>query len=147
MTAASASALAALAAAVWLLRYDGAWDTYRTPLFWPFLFAAGLMTVFSTTDAADDPRGWRTLVMRVAVAGAVVVGLAALVAARNPIYGLQARDIVSLAACETALIVVAGAASELGQRYRPGTWIRSAWCAAASMVVLAIVPRALLLVH
>ena len=147
MTAAAASAVAALAAAVWLLRLDAAFDTYRTPLFWPFLFAAGLVTVFSTTDVAGDTKGWRALVSLVAAVGATVAALAALVASRNPIYGLYARDVVSLAVLEAALILAAGAASELGQRYRPGTWIRSAWCAAASMAVLAIIPRLLLFLH
>jgi hypothetical protein len=147
MTAAAASAVAALAVAVWLLRRDGAFDTYRTPLFWPFLFAAGLVAVFSTTDIAGDTKGWRALVVRAAAAGGVVAGVAALIASRNPIYGLYTRDVVSLAALEAALILAAGAASELGQRYRPGTWIRTAWCAAASMAVLAIIPRLLLLLH
>lgn len=147
MTTAAASAVAALAAAVWLLRHDGAFDTYRTPLFWPFLFAAGLVTVFSTTDVAGDTKGWRALVVRVAAAGAVVAGLAALIASWNPIYGLHTRDVASLAALEAALILAGGAASELGQRYRPGTWIRSAWCAAASMAALAMIPRVLLLLH
>ena len=146
MKTASASALAALAAAVWLLRQDAAWDTYHTPLFWPFLFAAGMMAVFSTTDAAETP-GWRALVVRVAAAGAAIAGLAALVVSQNPIYDLQVRDMVALAALEAVLIVAAGAATELGERYRPGTWIRTAWCAAAAMVVLALIPRALLLVH
>ena len=147
MTRASASALTALAAAVWLLRRDGAWDTYRTPLFLPFLFGAGLMVVFSTMDLAGEPRGWRSLVVRVAVAGAALAGLSALLASRNPIYDLHARDIAALATLEVVLIVAAGLATELGQRYRPGTWIRSAWCAAASMVVLAFIPRVLLLLH
>ena len=57
MKTASASALAALAAAAWLLRLDAAWDTYHTPLFWPFLFAAGIMAVCSTTDAAAETVG------------------------------------------------------------------------------------------
>jgi len=147
MKAASASGLAALAAAAWLLRRDGAWDTYHTPLFWPFLFAAGIMAVCSTTDAAAEAPAWRALVMRVAAGGAAIAGLAALVASRNPIYDLQVRDIVALAALEAVLIVAAGAAAELGERYRPGTWIRTAWCAAASMIVLALIPRALLFVH
>jgi hypothetical protein len=143
---ASASALAALAAAVWLLRSDGAWDTYHTPLFWPFLFAAGMMAIFSTTDAAETP-GWRALVVRVAAGGAAIAGLAALAVSRNPIYDLQVRDMIALAVLEAVLIVAAGAATELGERYRPGTWIRTAWCAAAAMIVLALIPRALLLVH
>lgn len=147
MKTASASALAALAAAGWLLRRDAAWDTYHTPLFWPFLFAAGIMAVCSTTDAAAETPAWRALVVRLAASGAVIAGLAALVASRNPIYGLQVRDIVALAAFEAVLIVAAGAATELGERYRPGTWIRTAWCAAASMIVLALIPRALLFVH
>ena len=144
---ASVSAVAALVAGLWLLRWDGAWDTYRTPLFWPFLFAAGIMTVFSTTDAPAGGREWRLLVVRCAAAGAVVAGFAAVVASRNPIHGLRARDMITLGALEALLIVAAGTATELGERYRPGTWIRTAWCAAAAMAVLALIPPLLLLVH
>jgi hypothetical protein len=147
LTLVSAATVAALAGAVWLLRWDGAWDTYRGPLFWPFLFGAGMMVVFSLSDDPDAARGSRALVVRVAAIGAVVMTLAALVIARNPIHGLHARDIVVLAALEAGLIVAAGTATELGERYRPGTWIRTGWCAATSMVVLAIIPRVLLLLH
>jgi hypothetical protein len=147
VTTASVSAVAALAAALWLLRRDGAWDTYHTPLFWPFLFAAGIMAVFSTTDAPGEPQGWRALVARCAAAGAVVAGLAALVVSQNPIYDLHTRDMFAFAMSEALLIVAAGAATELGERYRPGTWIRTAWCAAAAMAVLALIPSLLLVVH
>ena len=143
----SVSAFAALAAALWLLRRDGAWDTYHAPLFWPFLFAAGIMAVFSTTDAPAETRGWRALVARCAGAGAVVSGLAAFVVSQYPIYDLHVRDMFTFAASEALLIVAAGAATELGERYRPGTWIRTAWCAAAAMAVLAFIPSLLLLVH
>ena len=105
-----------------------------------------MMAVFSTTEAAETP-AWRGLVVRVGAAGAAIAGLAALVVSQNPIYDLHVRDMVALAALEALLIVAAGAATELGQRYRPGTWIRTAWCAAASMAVLALIPRLLLLVH
>jgi hypothetical protein len=142
----SVTAAAAVAAGWWLLRRDGAWDTYHTPLFWPFLFAAGIMAVFSTTDAPEGT-GWRGLVARCAAAGAVVAGLAALVVSRNPIYDLHTRDMFALATFEALLIVAAGAATELGERYRPGTWIRTAWCVAAAMVTLALIPSLLLAVH
>ena len=144
---ASSSAIAALVAAAWLLRYDGAWDTYHTPLFWPFLFAAGIMAVFSTTDAPGETQGWRALVLRCAAIGAVIAGLAALAASQNPINGLHARDMIALALLEALLIVAAGAATELGERYRQGTWIRTAWCVAVSMAVLALIPRLLLVLQ
>ena len=140
MTAPSVSAFVALAAGLWLLRRDGAWDTYHAPLFWPFLFAAGMMAVFSTTDAPNETRGWRALVARVAAIGAAIAGLAAYATSGNPIYDIHAPDIVALAALEGALIIAAGVATEFGERYRPGTWIRTAWCAAASMAVLALIP-------
>jgi hypothetical protein len=141
------SALAAVTAALWLLRHDGAWDTYRTPLFWPFLFAAGVMMVFSTTDAAADPRGWRALVARVAGAGAAIAGLSAVIASRNPIFDLHARDVVALAVLAAVLIGAAGVASALAERCRARAWIRCAWCAAATMLVLALIPRVLLVLH
>ena len=134
-------------AGVWLLRHDGAWDTYRTPLFWPFLFAAGIMAVFSTTDAPGETQGWRALVARCAAAGAVVAGLAAFVVSQNPIYDLHVRDMFAFGMSEALLIVAVGAATELGERYRHGTWLRTAWCVAVSMAVLALIPRLLLLVH
>ena len=143
---ASAGTIAALAAAWWLLRLDGAWDTYRTPLFWPFLFASGIMIVFSTSDAPREP-GWRALVLRVTLAGALVAGGAALMASRNPIYDMHVGDIVALAALEALLIATAGVATELGERYRPGTWIRTAWCAVSAMLILAFIPRVLLLLR
>jgi hypothetical protein len=141
------SALVAIAAGLWLLQRDGAWDTYHTPLFWPFLFAAGIMAVFSTTDAPSETQGWRALVARCAGAGAAVAGLVALVVSQNPIYDLHVRDMFAFATSEALLIAAAGAATELGERYCPGTWIRTAWCAAAAMAVLAFIPSLLLLVH
>jgi len=138
--------IAALAAAWWLLRRDGAWDTYHTPLFWPFLFASGIMIVFSTSDAPREP-GWRALVWRVALVGALVAGGAALMASRHPINGIHVGDVAALAMLEALLIVVAGVATELGERYRPGTWIRTAWCAVSAMLVLALIPRLLLLLR
>ena len=95
MNAASVTALAALAASFWLLRHDGGWDTYRQPLFLPFLSTAVLMTVFSTTAAAGVRDEWRRLVIRVAIAGAVIQGLAGVIVSRNPILDLHARDIVA----------------------------------------------------
>jgi len=147
MTAASVTAVAALAASFWLLRHDGTWDVYRQPLFLPFLSAAVLMTVFSTTEVAGDREDWRRLVIKLALAGAVVAALAALVVSRNPIFDLHAKDVVVLALLEALLLSGAGAATELGERYRPGTWIRTAWCAAALMTMLALFPRLMLLLH
>ena len=143
---ASAGTVAALGAAWWLLRRDGAWDTYHTPLFWPFLFASGIMMVFSTSDAPREP-GWRALVWRAALVGALVAGGAALMASRNPISDIHVYDIAALAVLEALLIATAGLATELGERYRPGTWIRTAWCAAAAMLTLALIPRVLLLLR
>lgn len=147
MTAVSAAALAALAGSFWLLRHDGTWDTYRQPLFLPFLSTAVLMTVFSTTAVAGDREDWRRLVVKLAIAGAVVAALAALVVSRDPIFDLHARDIVVLAVLEALLLSAAGAATELGERARPGTWIRTAWCAAALMTMLALFPRVLIVLH
>jgi len=147
MTAASVTAVAALAASFWLLRHDGTWDVYRQPLFLPFLSAAVLMTVFSTTEVAGDREDWRRLVIKLALAGAVVAALAALVVSRNPIFDLHAKDVVVLALLEALLLSGAGAATELGERYRPGTWIRTAWCAAALMTMLALFPHALIFLH
>ena len=143
---ASAGTIAALASAWWLLRRDGAWDTYHTPLFWPFLFASGIMIVFSTSDAPREP-GWRALVWRVALVGALVAGSAALLASRNPINDIHAYEIAALAVLEALLIAAAGLATELGERYRPGTWIRTAWCAVSAMLILALIPRVLLLLR
>jgi hypothetical protein len=147
MTAASVTAVAALVASFWLLRHDGGWDTYRQPLFLPFLSTAVLMTVFSTTAAAGERDEWRRLVSRVAIAGAVVQALAGVIVSRNPIFDLHATDIVLLAVLEALLIAGAGAATELGERIRPDTWIRTAWCATALMTLLARFPRVLLFFH
>jgi hypothetical protein len=144
---ASVTALAALAASFWLLRHDGGWDTYRQPLFLPFLSTAVLMTVFSTTAAAGQRDEWRRLVSRVAIAGAVIQALAGVIVSRNPILDLHATDIVLLAVLEALLIAGAGAATELGERIRPDTWIRTAWCAAALMMLLALFPRVMLVLH
>ena len=144
---ASVTALAGLAVAGWLLRRDGTWDTYRTPLFLPFLSTAVLMAVFSTTDIAGMPDDWRRLVAKVALVAGVVAGSAALIVSRNPIYDVHARDVVALAVLQAATVAAAGAAAELGERRQPGTWIRTAWCVAASMAMLALVPRVLLLLH
>ena len=143
---ASGATIAALAAAWWLLRRDGAWDTYHTPLFWPFLFASGIMIVFSTSDAPREP-GWRALVWRVALVGALVAGGAALMASGNPINDIHAYDIAALAVLEALLIAAAGLATELGERYRPGAWIRTAWCAVSAILILALIPRLLLLLR
>ena len=135
------------ASSFWLLRHDGAWDTYRQPLFLPFLSAAVLMTVFSTTAAAGAGDEWRRLWSRVCIVGAVIQALAGVILSRNPILDLHGKDIVLLAVLEALLIAGAGTATELGERTRPDTWIRTAWCAAALMTMLALFPRVLLLVH
>jgi hypothetical protein len=147
MRIASASALAGLAVAGWLLRRDGTWDTYRTPLFLPFLSTAVLMAVFSTTDIAGAAEDWRRLVAKVAIIAGVVAAIAALIVSRNPIYDLHTRDVVALGVLQAATVAAAGAAAELGERRQPGSWIRTAWCVAASMAMLALVPRVLLLLH
>lgn len=139
--------VAALAGSFWLLRHDGAWDTYRQPLFLPFLSAAVMMVVFSTTAVAADRRDWRKLVGTVAGVGAAVAAIAAVIASRNPIFDLHGRDIGVLALLQAVVLAGAGVATELGERHRSGTWIRTAWCAVALMTLLAIVPRVLLLLH
>jgi len=147
MNRVAVSAVAALAASFWLFRHDGAWDTYRQPLFLPFLSTAVLMTVFSTTAAAGERDEWRRLVIRVAPVGAVIQALAGVILSRNPILDLHATDIALLALLEALLIAGAGAATELGERTRPDSWIRTAWCAAALMTMLALFPRLMLLLH
>lgn len=139
--------LAAVAGSFWLLRHDGAWDTYRQPLFLPFLSAALMMMVFSTTAVAGDRRDWRRLVVTVAGLGAVVAAIAGVLASRNPIFDLHAKDIVVLAVLQALVLAGAGAAAELGDRHRPASWVRTAWCAITLMTLLAIVPRVLLLLH
>jgi hypothetical protein len=143
----TAATVAALAAGVWLLRHDGTWDAYRQPLFLPFLSAAVMMTVFSTTAAAGGREDWRRLVIRVALAGAAIQALAGVILSRDPILDLHPKDVMLLAVLAALLIAGAGAATELGERQRPGTWIRTAWCAVALMAVLAVVPRLLLALH
>jgi len=54
---------------------------------------------------------------------------------------------VALAVLEALLVAAAGVATELGERYRPGTWIRTAWCAVSAMLILAFIPRVLLLLR
>jgi hypothetical protein len=144
---ASLTAVAALAASFWLLRHESAWDTYRQALFLPFLSTAVLMTVFSTTETAGHRDDWRRLVARLAGVGAVVQGLAGLVVSRDPIYDLHVRDILMLAVLEALLIAGAGAATELGDRVRPNTWIRTAWCLVALMTLSALFPRVVLFFH
>jgi hypothetical protein len=139
--------LAALAGSFWLLRVDGTWDTYRQPLFLPFLSAAVMMVVFSTTAVAGDRRDWRRLVATVAGVGAAVAAIAGIIAARNPIFDLHFKDLVGLAVSQAAVLAVAGAATEFGERHRPASWIRTVWCLVALMIMLALVPRVLLLLH
>ena len=71
----------------------------------------------------------------------------AILAARNPITGLHARDIVALAVLAGALVAAAGLATELGERVSPGTWIKTAWCLAACLLTMALIPRVLLLMQ
>jgi hypothetical protein len=143
----AATGLAAPLVAAWLFWRDGGWDTYRAPLFLPFLFAAGLMVRFSLSPMTADPRPWRSFVARAAAGAAAVAAGAGIVAARNPITGLQARDIVALAVLAGALVAAAGLATELGERVSPGTWIKTAWCLAACLLTMALIPRILLLMH
>lgn len=143
----SALTVVALAAAGWLLRHDGTWDAYRQPLFLPCLSMAVLMTVFSTTALPADRHDWRALVVKMVLGGASLAAIAAVIVSRNPIYDLHARDVVALAALEAVSVAAAGLATEWGERYRPGTWIRTGWCATALMLVLALVPRLLLWLH
>jgi hypothetical protein len=79
--------------------------------------------------------------------GAAVAAVAGVIAARNPIFDLHTNDVVALAASQAVVLAGAGAATEFGERHRPATWIRTAWCAAALMTMMAIVPRVLLLLH
>jgi hypothetical protein len=144
---ATVATVVALGASLWLLRHDGTWDAYRQALFLPFLSTAVLMTVFSTTAMPGDRGDWRRMIARAAVVGAVVQALAGAIVSRNPILDLHTKDIVLLAALEALLIAGAGTATELGERQRPGTWIRTAWCAIALMTILAVVPRVLLALH
>lgn len=139
--------VAALVASFWVLRHDGTWNVYRQPLFLPFLSTSVLMTVFSTTAMSGERGDWRRMVARVAVVGAIVQALAAVIVSGNPIFDLHPKDIVLLAVLEALLIAGAGAATELGERQRPGTWIRTAWCAVALMAFLAVVPHVLLALH
>jgi hypothetical protein len=139
--------LAAVAGSFWLWRHDGAWDTYRQPLFLPFLSAALMMVVFSTTAVAGDRRDWRRLVVAVAGLGAVVAAIAGVLASRNPIFDLHGKDVAGLAVLQALVLGGAGVAAELGERHRPASWVRTAWCAVALMTLLAIVPRILLLLH
>ena len=139
--------LVALAASFWLLRHDGTWDVYRQPLFLPFLSTSVLMMVFSTTAMPGDRGDWRRMVARAALVGAAVQALAGVILSRNPILDLHTEDILLLAGLEALLIAGAGAATELGERQRPGTRMRTAWCAVALMAILAAVPRVLLALH
>ena len=145
--AALAAGLAAPIVTVWLFWRDGGWDTYRTPIFWPFLFAAGMMVMFSTSPIAADPRPWRGLVARAALATVAVAAAAAVLAARNPINDIHARDIAGLAILAGLLVAAAGVATELGERVSPGAWIKTAWCLATCLLAMALTPRLLLLIH
>ena len=78
-----ATGLAAPVVTAWLFWRDGGWDTYRAPLFLPFLFAAGLMVRFSLSPMTVDPRSWRSFVARAAAGAAAVAAGAGIVAARN----------------------------------------------------------------
>jgi hypothetical protein len=146
-TTLAASGVVAPILAAWLFWREGGWDTYRTPLFWPFLFAAGLMVRFSASSMTDDPRLWRRFVARAAAVATAVSAGAALVAARNPITGLRGLDIVALAVLAGALVAAAGLASGLGERVSQGTWLKTAWCLAVCLLTMALIPRLLLLLR
>ena len=73
----AATGLAAPLVTAWLFWRDGGWDTYRAPLFLPFLFAAGLMVRFSLSSMTADPRSWRSFVARAAAGAAAVAAGAA----------------------------------------------------------------------
>jgi hypothetical protein len=147
MTTAQALATLALAAGMSLLWRDGAMDTYRTPLFWPFLFATGLMVTFSTTTIAADWRAWRGFVVRAAIGAALVVAAVAWLAAANPINDIRALDIAVLALAALVLVVGAGVATALGERASPGTWVKTVSCLAACLLTMALIPRLLLALH
>src|ERR1051325_10612734 len=146
MTATIAT-LAALAGSFWLLRHDGTWDAYRHAMFLPFLSTAVMMVVFSTTAVAGDREDWRRLVIRLAIGAAVVEALAGALVSRNPILDLHPKDVIVLGVLAALLVAGAGAATECGERLRPESWMRTAWCAAAIMGILAVVPPLLLALH
>jgi hypothetical protein len=144
MTTAQALAVLALAGGASLLWRDGGVDTYRTPLFWPFLFATGLMVTFSTTAIAADWRAWRGFVIRAAVGAALVVAAVAWLAAGNPINDIRPLDIIALAVAALVLVAASGVATAIGQRTSPGTWVKTAACLAACLLTMAMIPRLLL---
>jgi hypothetical protein len=144
MKAAQAVAVLALAAGAWLLWRDGGVDTYRAPVFWPFLFVTGLMVTFSTSSTATEPRSWRGFVALAAIGAALVAGVVATLAANNPINDIHVSDIAALAGAAAVLVVAAGAATEIGERASPGTWVKMAACLAACLLTMTVIPRALL---
>jgi hypothetical protein len=141
------AALVAAVAGAWLLQHDGTWDTYRTPLFWPFVFTTGLVTVLSTSETADDPRAWRTLIACLAMAAALLIALAARLAAANPINDIRRTDIASLAALGALLMSTGGLAATLAHRAGAVRWRKTAWCLAACLFVMWLIPRLALFVH
>ena len=150
MGASASSAVAAVAAGAacgWLLWHDGTWDTYRMPLFWPFVFATAMITVFSNSPAAEDPREWKRVTLKLALAAAAAVTITAHLSATNPINDLGAVDRVSLATC-AALVTVAGAlAASLAHHHGARGWRPAAWCLAACLLVLRLVPPIVVSVH
>jgi hypothetical protein len=143
----TAAGLAAPAVAAWLLWRDGGWDTYRMAIFWPFVFATGVMVTVSSSVITTDPRSWRTFVVGAAVAAAVASAGMAMLLGQDPIYGIRTHDVVALALLAGLLVIAAGAATAFGERVRPGGWIKTAWCIGACFLVMAAIPRLLLLVH
>jgi hypothetical protein len=146
-TLSALAALAAVAACAWLLWHDGTWDTYRMPLFWPFVFATGLVSVFSNSPAAEDPREWKRVVLRLALTSALAVTLAAQLSAANPINGLRAVDRVSLAGCVALLTVAGGGAAALAHHHGASGWRAAAWCLAACLLVMRLAPLLILSVR
>jgi hypothetical protein len=143
----AAIVLAVLAVSAWLFYRDSALDTFRAPLFWPFLFSAGMLTVLSGTEIADDPRGWRALVVRLAAGAGIVAGGSAWLASGNPINGIGPSDIGILAMLAAAIVVAAGGATAWARRAGEPSWGKPAACLTAVLLTFWMMPRAVALLH
>jgi hypothetical protein len=146
-TPSAVAAVAAVAACAWLLWHDGTWDTYRMPLFWPFVFATVMITVFSNSPAGEDRGEWKRVTLRLALTSAVAVTLAAQLSATNPINDLGAVDIVSLQACVALLTAAGGLAASIAHDYGARGWRAAAWCLAACLLVMRLVPPLIVTAH
>jgi hypothetical protein len=142
-----AAVLTVLAASAWLVYRDGTLDTFRAPLFWPFLFSAGLVTALSTSAIADDAPGWRALVARIAAGAGVVAGGSAWLASGNPINGIGPFDIGMLAVLAAAIIVAAGGAAAWARHEGAPGWLKPAACLATVLLTFWMTPRAVLVLH